>query len=206
MNHNLIESVIWTHLIYTVHKRAISKKGRTLSHLWWICGWRTPQEMRSIKSFLFPTYFRRCWCNNGLHCSQMLNEGDTIKFNTKKEPDPTHLPFHAKKCIYTQLLFQSEVQLVNLKNTARLQQSSTYIYCILIQWCRNRVFFGRSVNSIPTRGADSAHPLILAPQTFFTFRHPCNRSNQLGIIAENEEDCLFKYVMIDRFCINFETS
>ena len=101
-----------------MHKRAISKKGRTLSHLWWICGWRTPQEMGSIKSFLFPTYFRRCWCNNGLHCSQMLNEGDTIKFNTKKEPDPTHLPFHAKKMylqFYTPTAFSIGIPIVKLE-------------------------------------------------------------------------------------------
>ena len=32
--------------------------------------------------------------------------------------------------------------------------------------------FGRSVNAIPTRKADSAQPLLLAPPNFFTFRHP----------------------------------
>ena len=32
--------------------------------------------------------------------------------------------------------------------------------------------FGRLVNPISTRGADSAHPLLLAPTIFFTFRHP----------------------------------
>ena len=31
--------------------------------------------------------------------------------------------------------------------------------------------FGRSVNPIPTRGADSAHPLLLLPPNFFTFWH-----------------------------------
>ena len=71
--------------------------------------------MGSIKSFLFPTYFRRCWCNNGLHCSQMLNEGDTIKFNTKKEPDPTHLPFHAKKMYLHPTAFSIGIPIVQLK-------------------------------------------------------------------------------------------
>ena len=71
--------------------------------------------MGSIKSFLFPTYFRRCWCNNGLHCSQMLNEGDTIKFNTKKEPDPTHLPFHAKKMYLHPTAFSIGIPIVKLE-------------------------------------------------------------------------------------------
>ena len=33
--------------------------------------------------------------------------------------------------------------------------------------------FGRSVNPISTRDVGSTHPLLLAPQKFFTFRHPC---------------------------------
>ena len=31
--------------------------------------------------------------------------------------------------------------------------------------------FGRSVNPIPTRGADFAHLLLLPPPIFFTFKH-----------------------------------
>ena len=56
----------------------------------------------------------------------MLNEGDTIKFNTKKEPDPTHLPFHAKNVSTPILFFQSEFQLKNLKNTPIIPQSSVF--------------------------------------------------------------------------------
>ena len=33
--------------------------------------------------------------------------------------------------------------------------------------------FGRSINPIPAMGADSAHPLLLAPPISFTFRHHC---------------------------------
>ena len=31
--------------------------------------------------------------------------------------------------------------------------------------------FDKSINPIPIRGADSTHPLLLAPPIFFTLRH-----------------------------------
>ena len=46
----------------------------------------TRNEVHQIFSFL--NIFQEMyvgWCNNGLHCSQMLNEGDTIKFNRQKK-------------------------------------------------------------------------------------------------------------------------
>ena len=45
----------------------------------------TRNEVHQIFSFL--NIFQEMyvgWCNNGLHYSQMLNEGDTIKFNSHK--------------------------------------------------------------------------------------------------------------------------
>ena len=63
-----------------------------------------------------------------------------------------------------------------------------YVYKIILQYvsgaaddnCRDvgtrgaiaPPIFGKSVNPILTRGADSAQPLLLAPPIFFTFRHP----------------------------------
>ena len=42
------------------------------------------------------------------------------------------------------------------------------------------IIFGRSVNPIPTKEADFAHPLLLAPPFFFTFQHPKHPCKSAG--------------------------